>query len=758
MTQPIALESIYTDVNILEKITGRQRVGISELLKRNEPENFERFGLSSVVEHRVSGAKAVAENPKLMILGKPGAGKTTFMKHLAIRCIWNKFLTGRIPIFVTLKDFSEACNNPTLIDFIGQQMSDLGIPSRRFRLLLESGRAIFLFDGLDEVRPEDTLRVISQIQGFCDRFSVSKEFKRDQSSYIKKRSKAQKKIDETKKNIYKIDKELKKLKKERVNETELGKKTTTLKKIKNLEIKIQKETELVSKQEKELSKEPDISIESDKGLRFLSKENPDKFYINYFVITCRIAAKEFSFESFTEVEVADFGECQIDDFSRKWFVSKEDPVKADSFMEKLRKNKPIQELASNPLLLTLLCLVFEDSADFPANRSELYKEGIDILLKKWDAKRNIDRGQIYKDLSLQRKEDLLSKVAFSSFERGEYFFKQASVERQIKEYIQNLPNASTDSETLLLDCESILKSIEAQHGLLIERAHGIYSFSHLTFQEYFTARQIVCSAWQDMGKGFQSSLQDLIRHITEKRWREVFLLTLGMLPSADYPIQQLKDYIDSLLKDDEQIQSFLEWINKKVSALHLNEAENAAIARVFYFEFSLNVDEANRIFNLQPHEICSNSLEICLDYDLYLDLNCVFNLTYERAVELYAHRNRVLDHKDVKLVSQGLKRELERLKDQLPPPGESADSMVFQDFQGWWKLNGQRWAFLFRELLMTSRNIGHAWSFSSNQLDKLRQYHSANKLLVDFLSSDLYICREVRDIVSRSVLLPFNQL
>jgi predicted NACHT family NTPase len=32
-------------------------------------------------------------------------------------------------------------------------------------------------------------------------------------------------------------------------------------------------------------------------------------------------------------------------------------------------------------------LVFEESADFPSNRSELYKEGLDVLLKKWDAKR-----------------------------------------------------------------------------------------------------------------------------------------------------------------------------------------------------------------------------------------------------------------------------------------------------------------------------------------------------------------------------------
>ena len=31
---------------------------------------------------------------------------------------------------------------------------------------------------------------------------------------------------------------------------------------------------------------------------------------------------------------------------------------------------------------------------------------------------------------------------------------------------------------------------ESHHGLLVERATDIYSFSHLTFHEYFTAKYI----------------------------------------------------------------------------------------------------------------------------------------------------------------------------------------------------------------------------------------------------------------------------
>jgi len=135
---------------------------------------------------------------------------------------------------------------------------------------------------------------------------------------------------------------------------------------------------------------------------------------NTFVVTCRIAAKEYIFEQFTEVEFADFEDKQIAEFATKWFQAK-DPNKAQHFIQKLQENKRVKELATNPLLLTLLCLLFGESTDFPSNRSELYQEGVNVLLKKWDGTRNIDRDQVYKKLSYERKEDLLSMIALTTF-------------------------------------------------------------------------------------------------------------------------------------------------------------------------------------------------------------------------------------------------------------------------------------------------------------------------------------------------------
>jgi predicted NACHT family NTPase len=191
------------------------------------------------------------------------------------------------------------------------------------------------------------------------------------------------------------------------------------------------------------------------------------------------------------------------------------------FWNKLIERHPVKELATNPLLLTLLCLEFKDSAEFPKNRAELYERGLYVLLTKWDGQRRIQRKSAYGKLSVQRKESLLGQLAITTFDRGEYFFKQYVAEQHIRNYIQNLPEAKTESEALLVDSREVLRDIVVQHGLLTERARGIYSFSHLTFHEYFVSQNIVHNSNPKM---YELALENLVQNSTNKRWREVILL------------------------------------------------------------------------------------------------------------------------------------------------------------------------------------------------------------------------------------------
>ena len=648
MTQPIELGDIYTHVNILEKILGRRRKEITELLQDSDLENFDRFTLGKIQQGRLSGLDAVARHSKLMILGKPGAGKTTLLKRLATLCNLHEFQPHRVPVFVTLKDFAEANDRPNLLAYITQQWSACDIQGPEIvALLMNQGHALILLDGLDEVRAKDNDRVLREIETFTNQFRTCQ-----------------------------------------------------------------------------------------------------------FVMTCRIAAREYTFEQFTEVEVADFNDEQITEFVAKWFKARKDPVKTETFIEKLKDNQPIQELATNPLLLTLLCLVFGEAADFPRNRSELYKEGLDVLLKKWDAKRNIERDQLYKQLSLKRKEDLLSQIALDMFKGGDYFFKQKIVEAKITQYIQNLPDAKTDPAALQLDSEAVLKSIEAQHGLLVERARSIYSFSHLTFQEYFTARRIVDSP---AVKALES-LQNLASHITDKRWREVFLLTVGMLPDADYLLQLMKTQVDALLTGDDQLQKFITWGREKTISVEFT-CKPAAV-RAFYlyraraFAHDRARDYARTFYRVLDHD---RVLYRVLDRDLYLyrALDCALALyrARDRARDLYRdlYRARDLYHDLDRVTDSVLQKALHYLKHQLPE--YNSDVEVFKH---WWKTNGSTWVEELRTVMIEYLNIGHDWQFSVEQLEKLEKYYDANQLLVDCLHSDCYITRLVRENIEDTLLLPIS--
>ncbi|WP_292857146.1 NACHT domain-containing NTPase [Nostoc sp. LPT] len=665
MPKPIELtgkQGIYTNVNILETITGRRRLKVAELMQSCDHDNFERLGLSGVKQKRVSGLEVVQRYSKLMVLGKPGAGKTTFLKYLAMQCIEGRFQANRVPLFITLKDFAEAPKKPDILKFIVQLLSSSGVlhTSAAVEKLLKQGKTLVLLDGLDEVREEDTKRVLRQIREFSD-----------------------------------------------------------------------------------------------------------LFHTNQFVITCRIAAKEYTYESFTEVEMADFDEKQIAIFAQNWFQLT-DPVKSKRFIEKLKENEPIQELASSPLLLTLLCLVFGDSGDFPANRSELYQEGLDVLLKKWDAKRNIEREQVYKNLSLQRKEDLLSQIGLTTFEQKDYFFKQKTAETYIADFIRNLRDADTDPEVLKLDSEAVLKSIEAQHGLLVERAKGIYSFSHLTFHEYFTAREIVSnSAWET-----------LLYHITEKRWREVFLLTAGMIRKADNLTQLMKHKIDGLISTDEQLQNLMRWITKK-SSLAIVPYQPAEIRGIYLFLINNLIKSNSSDFTRFPRILAfALALTGTSDNGFYKACNpTIFSIgipSLSFVVEIYFESKKICASRqssntiypngfdfnadfDLKHnPSNELQIALDNLKSQLPPIIKDL-SLVrndIEEFNHWWITDGKVWNEQLTSIMIEHCDIGHDWQLNKAQKMLLEQYYYANKLLMDCLNSDCYISREVRQEIEDTLLLP----
>lgn len=633
MSQPIELHQIYTNTKIIEKITGRRRLEIADILTNYGSDEFERSPLSRNPEQPLLAIEAVKQYSKLIILGKPGSGKTMFLKYLALECSLGKFQANLVPIFITLKDYAETEQQSSLLIYISEQFATYGITdSAAIKTILSQGRAFVLLEGLDQVREVDQERVYQEVRNFSA-----------------------------------------------------------------------------------------------------------KFHANHFVITCRIAALKYSFEQFAEVEVADFDREQITIFATKWFLNK-NTIKSNKFINKLQSNPSLLELASNPLLLTLLCLIFEESAEFPINEVELDQEAIDILLRKWDAKRNIERSPLYK-LSVQQKQDLLSQIARITFDQGKYLFRKQELKHYIIDYICNLPRVSSDVEALQLNSEIILKSLESDHGLLVERAKGIYSFSYTTFQKYFIAKEIISSSNpQDL----EIALAKVARCIIQKQWHEVFLLTAYMLQNADYLIQLAKQEVDNLISQDNYLQEFLSWLDQKSRTVDVKY--KLVAIRAFYLDVSLGLDfilNSDLSLALKLDHNLSIDLEIALN--LERELNFALSLTHELQCNLALSLGFSFDCE--------LQRSLQHLKEQLPKIDQDKET-----FKAWWKAKGKDWIEQFKKAQINYSDISRNWQFDPQQKKVLQQYHNANNLLINCLKGNCYLNHLIREKVEKSLFLPIKSI
>lgn len=271
---------------------------------------------------------------------------------------------------------------------------------------------------------------------------------------------------------------------------------------------------------------------------------------NRFVVSCRTAAYKSGFNQFTNVTMAEFEDAQIQQFIQRWFSS-ELGVKsgtAKKVWEVLQQpeNGSAKELARTPLLLAFLCLKYDHSQSFTSNRSSLYGKVLDILLEEWAASKRIEQDIIYQGLHTGLEKVLLSNIAYQSFKDDQLFFSEEGITERIAEFL-----ADTLDAPKYLDGAAVLNAIETQQGILVERATNAHSFSHLTLQEYLTARYI----------SKKNLMQDLVNdHLTDDRWREVFLLVSGLLEDRSQELWILMEQQANALISSLKLQELFRWV------------------------------------------------------------------------------------------------------------------------------------------------------------------------------------------------------
>ncbi len=630
ITQPVQLNQVYTGVNFLSDLSHQQWLEVSDLQQRQA---YSSEADTPFYGSTLTSTDILHNQDKVVILGKPGAGKTTFLRHMALECNEGRYKPECIPVFLSLRTFAtqhpDTADN-SLLTYLHQLWQRCGLDLKQVKGLLDRGRVLLLLDGLDEVPASLSQNILTQIQQFSE-----------------------------------------------------------------------------------------------------------EYYQNQILITCRIEAQQYHFQGFHYIELADFQTSQVEVFARRYFVATARNSKtsgltqAAQFLKQLRQpeNQALQDLTASPLLLGLICSVFQQRMAFPTKRVKLYQAGLEILLERWDQARGIQREADELALSKPETITLLCQIAATTFAEGNYYFEQRQVLTLIADYLQSISPEPQDFETLWSRSAAILKSIELQSGLLVQRAKEVYSFSHLTFQEYLTARKIIATP-----ATIEESLSQLATQITDSRWREVILLTASLLPNANTFAQQLLTTVNDWISVNSEVQDFLAEIQTKVSTV--KQPEHRLSVMVFYISLLLKDDPglANRI---KPKFTQNLPADLAIDYALFLTAKA-FRRKGNQDRSPFTFLSTFLAIDKSICADPQLWQSLQDLKDQLP-----AESSAPETLQTWYHQQGQQWQEALQAVMVKHRGFQPQWFNGLDSQGKLKDYFGALQILVECLYGDCYVSPQI---------------
>lgn len=514
--EPVSVEGIYTDVYLLEQPAASRSTDLPSEKK----------------SQRLNGLELVKQLDKqtLVILGKPGVGKTTFLKHIALQAAAGQ-LDDYVPIFVALREWTDDGDLLNILaePFIACSLAD---PRTYVAHLLQTGRALLLFDALDEMGEKARSVFTKMLECFSRRYLDC-----------------------------------------------------------------------------------------------------------HVLLTYRTAATPYEFERARTVEVADFTDDQMRAFASNWF--EEDTLKAEKFRRQIEQDKRLRDLGRTPLLLGMLCLAFDEHGDFPQKRADLYRQALDTLLVQWDESRNIERdamrrAEVYHELSLGRKHQLFAYIAYATFEQGEILIPKERLERLLTDYLVTTPNAPARID---IDSAATLKAIEAQHGILVEYDHGVYAFLHPTFQEYYAAYYVVTQA----ENGDEKAIPHLLTCAQEDRWREVILLTAGILGNANTFFEHFLVVLEIFICEHPRLKDFLVWGERKASSVQV--PYTLVAVRAYYLQLALRLALIRALLVVRDFTHPFKSpLALALSRPLFQDLTHDFDFTRDSDYILDLALDYLLDH------------------------------------------------------------------------------------------------------------------
>ena len=234
----------------------------------------------------------------------------------------------------------------------------------------------------------------------------------------------------------------------------------------------------------------------------------------------------------------------------KTFRKEEASKKADKLKKAMLNTSSIRRIAENPLLLSIICFVHYNKT-LPKERLRLYQDCSSLLLVQWDEEKGLAIDDT--NLTLARKEEIIQEIAISlhTGKIGEAFGRKEAnkdeiipiVEKKLKEFKMDFSQA-----------ESLFQKLIERSGIIVitERYTNRFSFSHLTFQEFYSAKYL----YENTSDVFEviSNVSDNFTDAINGWWREVIPLYCLLIKDPTEIIEKLiQGPEDDILQQNLQI-------------------------------------------------------------------------------------------------------------------------------------------------------------------------------------------------------------
>lgn len=192
---------------------------------------------------------------------------------------------------------------------------------------------------------------------------------------------------------------------------------------------------------------------------------------------------------FSAYRLPDFNDSQIEDYVHRWFSLTADPSSDNaSFVSSrfLEESEHAADLRPNPLMLSLLCMLYRYEGYIPENRPQVYEECAELLFDRWDKVRHV-RSHIRPDAKGRY---LVQEIAYFFFthQRSQGGAEEYVLQRVLQDYL--VRNIIADQEEARTRAREFLDYCAGRAWLLARvgtspRGDRLFGFTHRTFMEYF---------------------------------------------------------------------------------------------------------------------------------------------------------------------------------------------------------------------------------------------------------------------------------